>query len=83
MNEKLSVRLDREALAWADWNAEHPDSQSPTTEALLLEAAELARRVERAAEAHVNAGFGRDAGLIFAPAVLIDKRVRLLPEVES
>ena len=35
MSEKLSVRLDREARAWADWNAEHPDNQSPTTEALL------------------------------------------------
>lgn len=46
MTEKLSVRLDREARAWADWNAEHPDDQSPTTEALLREAAELARRVE-------------------------------------
>lgn len=50
---------------------------------VIREAIALARRVEGAEVAHANAGFGRNSGLIFTTAALIEKRVRLVPEVES
>ena len=77
MTEKLSDRLDREARAWAEWNAEHPNDQSPSTEELLREAAALARRVEGAVHGYVD-GFGS----IHAAGIESDyhgQRVRLVP----